>query len=155
MERFSLELTLTVTEGSIHNLGHLRCLAWICASTYNPLHQDRGKAVVLSQTADLAGPFAAKELEISTIILAELVKLMKHLDLPDRTPDVHAKGGNPSAWQSIVLDLFLNGRQGRISLALLAGGLEGKDADLMHRLLSQLFTLLDVPFLQPWISIDG
>lgn len=154
MERFSLELTLTVTEGSIHNLGHLRCLAWICASTYNPLHQDRGKAVVLAQTDDRASPWAAKELEISTIALGELVTLMKYLDLPDRTPDVHAKGGNPSAWQSIMLDLFLNGRQGRISLALLAGGLEGQDADLMGQLLGQLFTLLEVPFLQPWIRTD-
>lgn len=152
MERFSLELTLTATEGSIHNLGNLVCLAWLSASTYNPLHQNNGKAAVLARTANGYGELAANAFTVPIAALATLVNLMRQLGVPEHPPGVQARNCNSSGWQNLVIDLTLDGKQGRIALSLQYGGLEGEDFELTCAMLNQLFVLLEVPYLKQWIE---
>lgn len=152
MDGYSLELTLTATEGAVHNLGTLICLAWVSASTYNPLHRDRGRAVVLTRPDGSYGELEANEWAVSTEPLGEVVALMRHLGLPQRMPRVQARKGNPSGWQELVLDLALDSQRCRLSFGLEYAGLEGDDAGSCLDMLSRLFDLLGIAYLGRWVA---
>ncbi len=151
MDRCSLELTLTATEGAIHNLGTLICMAWATASTHNPLHQEWGTAAVLTRPDGGWGNLEAKELAVSTEELAVLIGLMRQLRVPHRLPRVHARSGNTTGWQKITLDVALDGQRGHLSFGLQYAGMDGEDAGPCIAMLERLFDLLGVGYLGRWV----
>jgi hypothetical protein len=152
MDDFNIELTLTATDGSLHNIQTLYCLAWVLASTYNPLHREQGHAAVTTRPEGGYGALVTHEPHISNVHLGEVVALMRQLGLPGRTPRVQARSGSGLGSQNIVLDLRIGTERGRLWLQMDYAGLEGEDVTPCVHMLTRLFELLGVSYLGRWVD---
>lgn len=135
MDGYSLDLSLEITQGAIHNLGDLFLLYRLWANTYLPTGE-APKAVVVVREDDWS--LAPHEARVEHAATDRVVQLLRDMGLPQRRPEIEAASGNPTGWQRLAFWCSLNGASGCFSLDLQCGGAQGRDAATFRALLEEL-----------------
>jgi hypothetical protein len=151
MDRFALDLTLEVVEGSTHNLGDLTLWCRLRANTYNPL-QPRPQLDALVRTNEQWSPMTVHAPGIGNEQVWLLVGHLIVLRWPGRELDVSAVETSLAGAQELRLRAQLNGKDGELRLTLQYGGLQGPDAEDLRKLLRVLVNTAGLPSQERWIS---
>ena len=138
MDRYNLDFTLELTQGSLHNLGDLFLLCRIGANTFLPTREP-GKAVIVLRDSEWR--LSAREVRLTHDNTDQLVEMLRRLGLPDRRPQVEAADGNPTGWQQLRISGSLTGVKWDFTLELQYGGATGEDAPALRELLSHLLNV--------------
>lgn len=153
MENFGLDLSLEVTEGSTHNLGHLILYLRLRACTLNPLNPTP-ELIVLSREADWS--LRAYQQSVTNDQVAKLCRELKKAGFPEALPKVGARKVGLAGWQHILFRVGLNNMESsherKLSLVLEYGGIEGEGADAIRSVWIILVGLAGLSGQEKWIK---
>lgn len=153
MENFGLDLSLEVTEGSTHNLGHLILYLRLRACTFNPLNP-KPELVVLSRGADWS--LKASQPPVTNDQVAKLCLKLRNSGFPEALPKVGARKVGLAGWQHILFRVCLsnteNSHEKSLDLVLEYGGIEGEGADTIRSVWTTLVELAGLPGNEKWIK---
>ncbi|MEW6737470.1 MAG: hypothetical protein AB1489_39680, partial [Acidobacteriota bacterium] len=146
-EGYSLDLSLEICAGSIHNLGDIIFLCRLRASTYLP-NSDKAKLMILYRDRDYSLLVKEDLLEIDRVNI--LIDLIEQMELLDKKLDIESKEANITGWQQLSLLVKINERASKYELILQYGGFGGKDAEILRAVLKYLFQLCCID-MQPYL----
>jgi len=153
MGNLSLDLSLEVTEGSTHNLGHLILYLRLRACTFNPTNP-KPELVVLSRGADWS--LKASQPSVTNDQVAKLCLELRKAGFPEALPKVGARKVGLAGWQHILFRVCLsnteNSYEKSLDLVLEYGGIEGEGADAIRSVWTTLVELAELSNQEKWIK---
>lgn len=152
-EAFYLDVYLTVTGGAFNVVGALRLFGWLKAAR-GPGFEPRGHLVVV-QPSGAGGTLKAREKDIEAEQVDGLVKSLRHLGFPDRSPRVEETFDTSDVWEHVVFRVTLNDATAEVDLALLASGFEGEDAEALRDVFRNLLDAAGLRGHADWYNLTG